>query len=294
VVGYYTPKRGWVDAAVASKSIAAGAEYTLGVALKGTTVSVSLNGQAIVGHAFYATTLDGRFGLLATGGPASFDDVRVKTNDPAFIPAPASSITASGAADAGGVTLTQAELDAIATVVISQWSEALGDGDAHLGSLADVRFVVGELDGADLGRHEGNTIVVDADGAGGGWYVDVSPAESSEFRVRLDDNVLAAAPDSEAYGRFDLVTVVAHEVGHLLGLDHADAASYAVMAEDLDPGVRYVVATEEPVAPPPEKSRTSAIPAFDLDALLAPAKAAGAAIDWRAGTDACSSRPTRR
>jgi hypothetical protein len=278
VIGHYTKRGGWaVDASFATP-IEAGQDYTLNVVLKGSTVSAKLNpqpngsAQAIVGFAFNAATVDGSFGLLATGGPASFDDVRVKTDDPAFAQTADASMTASTASDADAATLTQAELDAIASVVISQWG----------GALADVRFAVADLPGTELGHTEGNTVVVDADAAGVGWYVDVSPAESSEFAVRLDRNVLAAAPDSEAYGRFDLVTVVAHEVGHLLGLDHADAGSYAVMAEDLDPGVRYVVATEEPVAPPPERSRTSAIPAFDLDALLAPAKGVGGAIDWQA------------
>jgi len=39
----------------------------------------------------------------------------------------------------------------------------------------------------------------------------------------------------------DLVTVVTHEMGHVLGFDHADAGTYAVMREDLDPGVRYLL-----------------------------------------------------
>jgi hypothetical protein len=34
---------------------------------------------------FNASTVDGRFGLFAIAAAASFDDVRVKTNDPAFV-----------------------------------------------------------------------------------------------------------------------------------------------------------------------------------------------------------------
>jgi hypothetical protein len=274
VIGYYTPKRGWVSEAVAGRPIDAGVDYTLGVALKGSTVSVSLNGQAIVGHAFYATTLDGRFGLMASAGAASFDDVRVKTDDPAFLETQAASLIAAAtqSGNQAGSTVTQAELDAIATVVISQWSEALGNGDARLAAFGDVRFVIGDLGEGDLGHAEGSTIVIDADGAGVGWYVDVSPAESSEFRVRLDRNVLAAAPGSEAYGRFDLVTVLAHELGHVLGFDHGEGGETAVMREDLDPGVRYTLA-------PPERS-SGRTPAFDMDTGLG-AIGASAGIDWQ-------------
>jgi hypothetical protein len=118
--------------------------------------------------------------------------------------------------------------------------------------------------------------VIDGDAAGIGWYVDVSPAESGEFRVRLDRNVLAAAPESEAYGRFDLLTVVAHELGHMLGFDHDDAGRFAVMAEDLDPGVRYQI-DAEPVA---AAAGTPSRPAFDLYTGLG-GMGPDASIDWQ-------------
>jgi hypothetical protein len=69
----------------------------LGVSLKGTTVSVTVDGQAVVGYVFNAATVDGRFGLLATSGAASFDDVRVKTDDPAFLPGANSSNSTNSA-----------------------------------------------------------------------------------------------------------------------------------------------------------------------------------------------------
>jgi hypothetical protein len=284
IIGHYTKKSGWaIDASVAT-AVAAGKDYTLNVTLKGTTVSATLspksNGsaQAMVGFAFNAGTVDGNFGLLARGGPASFDDVRVKTDDPAFRSATNSNMIAATAvqgADAG-FTLTQAELDAIAAVVISQWTDALGNGDPRLAGFGDVRFSVGDLPEGELGYMEANTIVIDGDAAGIGWYVDVSPAESGEFRVRLDRNVLAAAPESEAYGRFDLLTVVAHEFGHMLGFDHDDAGRFAVMGEDLDPGVRYRI-DAEPVA---AAAGTPSRPAFDLYTGLG-GMGPDASIDWQ-------------
>jgi hypothetical protein len=107
--------------------------------------------------------------------------------------------------------------------------------------MYDVSIVIADLGNAVLGFTDGKTITIDSDAAGHGWFVDSSPAGSEEFRVRLDQNVFAAAKSSEAYGKMDLVTVVVHELGHVLGFDHDDADLYSVMREDLDPGVRYVL-----------------------------------------------------
>ena len=49
-------------------------------------------------------------------------------------------------------------------------------------------------------------------------------------------------------GRMDLVSAVTHEVGHLLGHDHAEGG---VMAEVLAPGVRQLPADRAMVVPQP-------------------------------------------
>jgi hypothetical protein len=249
VIGHYTKKAGWVEDASVSTTINATKDYTLGLTLKGSTVSATLsaNGggfQAILGHVFNSATVDGNFGLLATGGSASFDDVRVKTDDAAFVPATGGSMNVADTVTLTGAELsdlTQAQLDSIATVAISQWMDALGNGDPRLASLGDVRISVANLAGDELGHTEGNAIQIDTNAAGRGWFVDLSPTESSEFSIRMDRNVLTAAPGSEAFGRVDLLTVVTHEIGHLLGFGHDDALSVSVMDDDLDPGVRYVL-----------------------------------------------------
>jgi len=90
IVGHYTKKGGWVEDASMAVAITAGLDYTLGVTLKGTTASATLAGAsggnfiAMAGYAFNASTVDGNFGLMAVSGAASFDDVRVKTDDSAF------------------------------------------------------------------------------------------------------------------------------------------------------------------------------------------------------------------
>jgi hypothetical protein len=57
----------------------------------------------------------------------------------------------------------------------------------------------------------GNTIYVDVTAAGYGWFADPTPADDSEFGLGM-----AGSP---AAGRMDLLTVVMHELGHVIGLE---------------------------------------------------------------------------
>ena len=100
---------------------------------------------------------------------------------------------------------------------------------------------IADLPALEVGMTTGSSIVIDLDAAGRGWFVDVSAADNVEFSLYIEAHAIGAAAGSVAYGKMDLVTVVTHEMGHVLGFDHADAGTYAVMREDLDPGVRYLL-----------------------------------------------------
>jgi hypothetical protein len=81
-----------------------------------------------------------------------------------------------------------------------------------------------------------DTVLIDIDAAGHGWFVDETPNDDMEFGVELGDGEKLATADSEAYGQMDLLTAVMHELGHVLGLSHSD--NQGLMAESLDAGVR--------------------------------------------------------
>jgi hypothetical protein len=84
ILGHYTARGGLkIDAALA-RTIVSGQDYDLEVSLKGTTASVSLNGQAVAGFVYNAVTVDGSFGVFAERSAASFDKVTLFTNDLAF------------------------------------------------------------------------------------------------------------------------------------------------------------------------------------------------------------------
>jgi hypothetical protein len=237
VIGHYTQKSGWVDDAVLATVIDPLKDYTLGVSLQGTTVSLTLketsspNFQAILGHVFFASTVDGNFGLLAQDGAASFDDVDVKTNDPAFIEA----LTAADGAvyeNADTAMLTPEELAPIVVSAIEYWRAAGYDVTAIEGMTVEIA----DLPGALLGLVEDGTVYIDVNAAGHGWFVDPTPLDAEEYLPNLD-GTLSAIAGSDADGRIDLMTVVTHELAHALGVVHDDSE---LMDESLAVGVREV------------------------------------------------------
>ena len=210
IIGHY--QNGWTIDAAVSRPIDAGVDYTLGISLLGSKVSVSLNGQAVTSKVYNAVVVDGEFGLLAVQGAASFDDVKVRTNDPAFVATQGSNLLADGMGT--GVSdsrPTQAELDTVTASAAQYWTATLGAGDERLAGLGSFSIGLADLEGEALGYAEGRRILIDADAAGHGWSL---------------------PSDGDAFGRMDLLTVVTHELGHVLGLEDYESG-FAVMQGEL-------------------------------------------------------------
>jgi len=145
--------------------------------------------------------------------------------------APADSISAEK-------TLTEAELQGIVAEAIGRWSDALNVDRSAEVQLSKVTFRIADLSGLTLGQAIQETILIDVNAAGYGWYVDSTPANDVEFGLKLSELELMAAGTSPAFGRMDLLTVVMHELGHVLGFEDLDPNAQNLMSGTLDAGTR--------------------------------------------------------
>jgi hypothetical protein len=116
----------------------------------------------------------------------------------------------------------------LVTEALRRWAAA-GASTAALRGI-DVR--IADLPGDMLGQAAGHTITLDSNAAGWGWYVDPTPRDDAEFRTPGDHG---------QQGHMDLLTVLCHEMGHVLGLEHSPVGG-DVMAEALAPGMRAMPA----------------------------------------------------
>jgi hypothetical protein len=119
-------------------------------------------------------------------------------------------------------SLTSQQLQPLVSEAIARWAAA----GANVGGLKDVTFQIADLPGAELGLASGNTITIDTNAAGWGWFVDPTPHDDSEFTT----------PGNQGeQNRMDLLTVLEHEIGHLLGYNDTDSG---LMDSTLAPGIR--------------------------------------------------------
>ncbi len=104
----------------------------------------------------------------------------------------------------------------------------------HSNTSIDLNFAISNLPSGQLaeatitsyntnGTPKTATITIDDDANGVGWFIDTTPEDNSEFRRRdggtggLGDYFIADS-NSEASGKYDLLTAILHEMGHTLGI----------------------------------------------------------------------------
>jgi hypothetical protein len=174
-------------------------------------------------------------------------------------PSPQRTFAAPPAVPAAAAPLTMAQLQAVIPAAIGAW-QAAGADASEVQALHDAQFEIADLPPTYLGwtfapeagaePHPG-LVVLDRTAQGFGWFIDAGAAGTASFAVQVAPTEFHATPGSTANGRFDLLTVVAHELGHVVGLpDILDEGNHPgdLMDQTLNPGVRRLTAAELPMS----------------------------------------------
>ena len=186
------------------------------------------------GRFFLDSNADGLFG----GGDQAF--FFGTTNDTPLAgnwAAPIQALDGPATSSEDTAPLVESDLTTVVNSAIDVLS-SFGLRSEQLQALRSVDVQIADLADGQLGSYQNQTIVIDVNAAGHGWFVDQTPLDHEEFK--LTNQGLVALGGSAAVGNYDLLTVVLHELGHALGLgdDFSDADSQQLMNGWLSRGVR--------------------------------------------------------
>ena len=146
---------------------------------------------------------------------------------------PASALTINRNFTGGAAPITTAGGGNIVDIfnTAADWWEA-SILDSH---TVDVNFGWADLPGTILGTASTSDSIrissgaIEFDNTGTSWFLDATPTENSEYQTftetsqdlgggGVNTSREFSASFGDAFGRFDLLTVAAHEIGHLLGI----------------------------------------------------------------------------
>ena len=143
-------------------------------------------------------------------------------------------VDAATAATGTAGLLTDVQLAPIVAAAEARWT-APGSSQVA-GALTGIDFKVANLAPGILVEKWQNTIWIDDDAAGYGWFVDPTPGDDAEFAAVAGTSSLSAPAGTAADQRADLLTAVMHEIGNVLG--NSDTSADDLMNAMLPLGTR--------------------------------------------------------
>jgi len=123
-------------------------------------------------------------------------------------------------------------------------SFSLGAGLLGEGGLVNFADLPAGAIGQTTGAGGNATITLDLNAAGHGWFIDTTPGSNEEYLPTSNPNEWQARAGSDAAGKMDMLSVLLHEYGHALGIEHS-ADQHAAMATTLTPGTRRLPNADE-------------------------------------------------
>lgn len=214
-----------------SGTVASSGDASFGAA-GGSVGDASFSGTFVVGSSGVATASGSWFSNLGGGGTASGGWIATRSA------LQLADGYAAASASQESTQLLQEALEPTVAEAAVRWAAA-GADDVALRTLSRLDFQIVDLPGSTLGSASKDTIYLDPDAAGRGWFVDSTPEDDEEFPPSGQHGSPITDANSTAT-RVDLLTVVMHELGHVLGLDDLDppADSDSLMTATLSPGIR--------------------------------------------------------
>ena len=190
----------------------------------------SKNAKAATQRPLFAEALEPRVLFSGTPAPAETDTEAEDQNKEAAQTAEmldgvdGSEETFDGIPDAGfegDEALDEEDVERLAQEAIARW-EASGLTDEQIAALADVEYIIDDLGADTLGYVDGMTIYLDDDAAGSDWFIDDTEWLDEEF-VKIDGLLQAELGENgdawvDAGEGIDLLSVIMHEQGHIVGL----------------------------------------------------------------------------
>ena len=184
--------------------------------------------------------------VAAAPAPAAAQEAAPQAQAPQAVPAndgetsiPADQGVTIVNVDAPVADITQEQVEEVAAAARQRWIDS-GISDEQVAALDQISYRIGELEGGIVGAAEGSVVTVDTDAGGRGWFVDPTPGDDVEFSPG-NGGVLVGNIGTDASSKIDLLSVLLHEQGHVMGIVH-ETEDLALMDDAIVSGGRLLPA----------------------------------------------------